>query len=101
MGEATGGTARAGRGGSVKAADIPDDAFIAAVRSTRAVDGSLDDDHWRMRWDVQATLEGNLGPIPEKVFLAKARRLMNRGLLDGCPCGCRGDYNIPAGTAAA
>lgn len=81
----------------MKAADIPDAAFLDAVRSTRAVDGSFDSEHWRMRGEVKATLESGMGTqIPEKLFLAKARRLMNRGLLGGCPCGCRGDYHLPA-----
>ena len=34
--------------------------------------------------------------IPDKVLLAKMRRLIARGLVEGCPCGCRGDYEITA-----
>jgi hypothetical protein len=30
--------------------------------------------------------------LPDKLVLAKMRNLIKRGLLDGCPCGCRGDY---------
>lgn len=30
----------------------------------------------------------------EKVALAKMRALIRRGLVDGCTCGCRGDYEI-------
>jgi hypothetical protein len=69
--------------------DIPDDEFLQAVLRVpgTSVIG------WRMRWDVHAELETVLGPIPEKLLLAKARRLMDRGLLGGCPCGCRGDYH--------
>lgn len=40
---------------------------------------------WVCRWDL-----GHLGP--DKVVLAKARRLIRRGLMDGCDCGCRGDF---------
>jgi hypothetical protein len=29
---------------------------------------------------------------PEKVVLAKMRQLKKRGLVDGCGCGCRGDF---------
>lgn len=29
---------------------------------------------------------------PRKVALAKMRSLINRGLVDGCACGCRGDF---------
>jgi hypothetical protein len=29
---------------------------------------------------------------PEKLVCAKMRQLIKRGLVDGCDCGCRGDY---------
>lgn len=29
---------------------------------------------------------------PEKVALAKMRALIRRGLVEGCECGCRGDF---------
>lgn len=32
--------------------------------------------------------------VPEKLALAKMRRLIERGLVDGCPCGCRGDFRL-------
>lgn len=31
---------------------------------------------------------------PEKLALAKMVMLINRGLVGGCPCGCRGDFVI-------
>jgi hypothetical protein len=31
---------------------------------------------------------------PEKVALAKMKALIRRGLVDGCACGCRGDFTI-------
>lgn len=38
---------------------------------------------------------------PEKVMLAKMRKLVLRGLVDGCACGCRGDFKItPKGAEA-
>ncbi|USN14653.1 hypothetical protein PAPPERLAPAPP_02830 [Brevundimonas phage vB_BpoS-Papperlapapp] len=30
--------------------------------------------------------------IPEKLLRGKMANLIRRGLIDGCPCGCRGDY---------
>jgi hypothetical protein len=30
----------------------------------------------------------------DKLILAKMSRLMDRGLVDGCDCGCRGDFEI-------
>lgn len=31
---------------------------------------------------------------PDKVRLQKMRKLVRRGLISGCACGCRGDYEI-------
>ena len=31
---------------------------------------------------------------PDKVVHAKMRQLIKRDLVDGCPCGCRGDFDI-------
>lgn len=31
---------------------------------------------------------------PEKLALAKMRMLERRGLIDGCTCGCRGDFEL-------
>lgn len=77
--------------------DIPDEAFLDAVRRTPACDGTLTPESWRMRWNVHAELERVLGPIPENLLLAKARKLMAARKLGGCPCGCRGDYHLPCG----
>jgi hypothetical protein len=32
--------------------------------------------------------------VPDKVWLAKMKSIMKRGLSGGCDCGCRGDYEI-------
>lgn len=32
--------------------------------------------------------------VPPKLRLAKMRGLINRGLVTGCACGCRGDFEI-------
>lgn len=52
---------------------------------------------WRNRWDVRATLEQALRhEVPEKLFLAKARKLGQKRKLEGCTrCTCRGDYHTP------
>jgi len=31
---------------------------------------------------------------PRKLQLAKMRMLLKRGLIEGCTCGCRGDFEI-------
>lgn len=54
---------------------------------------------WTMLCELQGVSE--LADIPEKVLRAKMRSLLKRGLVTGCACGCRGDYNITdAGEAA-
>lgn len=32
--------------------------------------------------------------VPDKIVLAKMGRLIRRKLVDGCACGCRGDFVI-------
>lgn len=34
------------------------------------------------------------GNLPDKLVMAKMNSLIRKGLVDGCPCGCRGDYVI-------
>lgn len=31
---------------------------------------------------------------PQKLIIAKLYKLVKRGLIDGCCCGCRGDFSI-------
>lgn len=80
-----------------QAKDIPDQLLLAAVDITITITGRS-----ATRWDVEAILGGQPIPresfnddidgVPSKVVLAKARRLIKRGLLKGCDCGCRGDW---------
>jgi len=90
------------KGGRMQAKDIPDMDFIRAVLTV----GIIRRSRMTMRWDVQAMLAGYPvdwpredredieRKIPAKVVMAKAARLINRGWLDGCSCGCRGDYEV-------
>lgn len=80
----------------MKTSDIPDGpilellaAFHDKWRGTR----------WMMRFSEEHAGEASILPAfppdtPEKLVLSKMRKLMRRGLIDGCPCGCRGDYRI-------
>lgn len=78
----------------MKAADISDDVFMLAVATTSPMHAG---GCWRHRRTVQATLEQMLGTeLPEKLFLAKARKLGKKQRLEGCTdCSCRGDYHLP------
>lgn len=69
------------------ARDIDDQAFLDAVRHAQRRDRP-----WVMRWDI----ETQFPQVPWKVLLAKAKRLIKAGRLEGCWCGCRGDYRLPA-----
>lgn len=69
----------------VQAKNIPDAlalsrvAVLAATGDVRSA--SLD--------DLAEVLD-----FPWKVVAAKCRALVKRGLLDGCACGCRGDFVV-------
>lgn len=79
----------------MQAKDIPDALVIAIVRDLgwyKRATCRFRDLWWSYWWDVQLTLEHYLPGVPAKVLEAKLRRLIARGLLTGCPCGCRGDY---------
>lgn len=84
-------------GRKMQCKDIPDELFIVAVLETPGYDGTFGPTEWRPRWIVREKLETILGHIPEKLFLAKASKLMDAKKLGGCSCGCRGDYHIPCG----
>ncbi len=95
----------------MQAADIPDSVFLAIVRAInegripeaekefRGVPGKggawaetgniIHRERWAFVWD----LSGILG-LPEKLIRAKAKSLIKRGLMTGCPCGCRGDFEV-------
>lgn len=72
----------------MKAADIPDDALPAVVAAIQRDRG---------RWAFLSELQAALPDVPPKVVQAKARRLVDRGVLSGCACGCRGDFEIKRG----
>lgn len=46
------------------------------------------------RWAVTWDLQGALAEFPPKVVMAKLKQLKRRGLIDGCDCGCRGDWHL-------
>lgn len=54
--------------------------------------------HWFTSADQEWQLRSVRNAMPdlptEKLALAKMRQLMKRGLVDGCDCGCRGDFEL-------
>lgn len=81
----------------MQAKDVGDRAVLEAVRKLSMVEKSYGSPpFWVMAWDLRKDLglEGT-GRLME----AKCEALIRRGLLDGCTCGCRGDYELTtAGT---
>jgi hypothetical protein len=73
----------------MKAADITDAELLEAVRVVR---GKYGVPRWSTLWDV----EDVLSQYPTKVVQAKLKSAVRRGLLTGCACGCRGDFEEPA-----
>ena len=47
-------------------------------------------------WAERNVAEAMPAETPDKLVLAKMRQLIKRGLVEGCGCGCRGDFEITA-----
>ena len=86
--------------GRLQAKDVDDrevlrviaDLMAAAYRERPYEDQFL----WTFRWDI----EKHFPTVPERVMKAKYEALARRGLIDGCTCGCRGDFWVtPKGRA--
>lgn len=75
----------------MQAKDVPD---VPVLRFLRDLDGKWAS--WFAQGDTLMPTVATAMPIetPEKVRLAKMRQLIKRGLVDGCDCGCRGDFVI-------
>lgn len=72
----------------MQAKDIPDVAMLQAVENARIAFGGA----WAIR---NRDLDPKHFPgVPEKVCQAKRAKLIKRGLMQGCTCGCRGDFTL-------
>lgn len=84
----------------MKCADIPDGRVLYAIAEAARIRSQ----RTASRWDVTAVLAGHAELVgvtverfwnmPENLVLAKLRKLVRRGLVDGCACGCRGDFIV-------
>lgn len=68
-----------------QAKDIADVEILRAVEELCFMENA-----WAVTWNVQAQFPA----FPPKVVNAKLSRLLRRGLLTGCDCGCRGDWEL-------
>lgn len=69
-----------------KCSDIPDEPILILMASGEQFG----------HWDISrhSVLSAMPPDLPEKLPLAKMRQLLRRGLVEGCGCGCRGDWTL-------
>jgi hypothetical protein len=71
----------------MKCKDIPDRPILEMLAQNPA--------QWHNwcwpKWNVCDAMPKD---IPPKLAHAKMRMMIRRGVVDGCPCGCRGDFTI-------
>lgn len=76
-----------------QAKDVPEDVIL------RVLNEEPGRWHTHRRSMFMASLpeiSSELAAFPEKVLLAKLRGMLKRGVIDGCGCGCRGDWRVPS-----
>lgn len=66
----------------MKAADISDEEMLSIMQKVALPHGAT------MLLDAQKAMP----QYPPKIVLAKFRSMIKRGIIEGCPCGCRGDF---------
>ena len=69
--------------------DIPDKPIMEFLLKNK---GHLCNWYFENEKDVTNAMPKNI--TSEKLILAKMKQLIKRGLVDGCTCGCRGDFEI-------
>lgn len=67
-----------------QAKDIPDELFLEAVARTPR----------GLSVEVRRELATEIGPVPLKLLVTKAKTLIAQGRLTGCTCGCKGDWAL-------
>jgi hypothetical protein len=72
---------------NMQAKDITDQQIFDAITSVRGKRPLM---NLACIWDIQE----ELGEFPPKVVTAKLRSMINRKLISGCVCGCRGDFKV-------
>lgn len=67
----------------MKCADLPDNVVLDVIAlSTRPLGATIGE-----------VFEG-LPDYPQKIVRAKLSKLIRRGIVSGCTCGCRGDFAV-------
>jgi hypothetical protein len=79
----------------MKCADIPDGPILRLLANLPPYENGR-----RRTWGNWCFGDGGdvrsvMPPLPsDKLALAKMRQMIRRGVVGGCPCGCRGDFEI-------
>jgi hypothetical protein len=79
------------KAGRIQCKDIPDEPIL------RLLDNLTGELPWAFRWESGVTnsvMEAMPPGVPENLVLAKMKSLIRKGLVSGCCCGCRGDFEI-------
>jgi hypothetical protein len=74
----------------VQAKDISKQEILDTIRKLGYLTATTHNCRWVMIWDIHK----ELSQYPKKVVTAKLRNMVNKGLIHGCCCGCRGDFYI-------
>jgi hypothetical protein len=78
-----------------QAKDIPDNLLLEMfARHQGQWAFWYDDNKFSWGFDSDQVFENPLAGVPRKIVLRKLQKLNKRGLIGGCPCGCRGDFEI-------
>lgn len=80
--------------GRMQAKDVPTRAVLEFLAQLPEHHGAGWHDLKPREQFMPTVLDAMPAGTPEKVALAKMRRLIAAGLVDGCGCGCRGDFNL-------
>lgn len=73
----------------IQAKDIPDKSILDFLRSLNGTWACL-----QPGFNNSISNAEGCEDIPIKVLQAKMGSLIRRGFVDGCPCGCRGDFRL-------
>lgn len=77
-----------------QAKNVPEDVILEIMRKEPGKWFT----HYDWRHDACLPFHApELRRFPEKVLRAKLSKMMKRGLINGCDCGCRGDWHINDG----
>jgi hypothetical protein len=84
----------------VQAKDIPDDALVDLVKALQGAPiayihgGGREVEMSKIPRAMFTDICNLWSTVPPKVIQTKLKKLVERGLIDGCACGCRGEFTV-------